>query len=306
MLFCLSSTSSLCSFRTLRLTPSYPHPSPRLHPLVARPQTHLPDLLLARCSAHRTLLLSLPCPSPLFSTHRNGCSSLTTRLSFIHLFLSSLPSLSVCSPHDPTLSTKRPEKLSSQLHRSNRSTLASRKEATHLKRTRASPPPPPSLHTSYHGGTQWRTVVMAENTILSLCFPCPTATQAGPVDEVLTSAFQQLCAHVGQSHHCQVVLNVTLNSQAKKRLSSETHQSVYNVTITGAYQNVMSARGALLRNNPLKVMASVQVGLIRLELIRSVGQCYFDGGRVYFYNPQKHRSMTHMRMCIAHLFGSLL
>jgi hypothetical protein len=72
----------------------------------------------------------------------------------------------------------------------------------------------------------------------------------------MTSAFQQLCAHVGQSHHCQVILNVSLsNPQAKKRLSTETHQSVYNVTITGAYQNVMLARGALLRNNPLKVMA---------------------------------------------------
>ncbi|KAF9314152.1 hypothetical protein BGZ91_006070, partial [Linnemannia elongata] len=97
---------------------------------------------------------------------------------------------------------------------------------------------------------------MAENTILSLCFPCPTPAQAqpgGPVDEVMTTAFQQLCLDIGHSHHCQAILDVAINTtQAKKRLSIETHQSVYNVTITGAYQNVMSARGAFMRSNPLK------------------------------------------------------
>lgn len=95
---------------------------------------------------------------------------------------------------------------------------------------------------------------MAENTILSLCFLHPTPAQAGSVDETLTCTFQRLCVQVGQTHQCQVILTVSLNnSQAKKRLSIEIHQSVYNVTITGAYQNVMSARGALMRNNPLKV-----------------------------------------------------
>ncbi|KAF8941321.1 hypothetical protein BGZ47_007410 [Haplosporangium gracile] len=104
---------------------------------------------------------------------------------------------------------------------------------------------------------------MAENTILSLCFPCPTPGQAqigGPVDEVMTSAFQQLCLDIGHSHHCQAILDVAINStQAKKRLSIETHQSVYNVTITGAYQNVMSARGAFMRSNPLKPRLSIKI-----------------------------------------------
>jgi hypothetical protein len=99
---------------------------------------------------------------------------------------------------------------------------------------------------------------MAENTILSLCFPCPTPAQAGgPADEAITTAFQHLCVDIGHSHHCQAILDVSINStQAKKRLSIETHQSVYNVTITGAYQNVMSARGAFMRSNPLKVMVT--------------------------------------------------
>lgn len=99
---------------------------------------------------------------------------------------------------------------------------------------------------------------MAENTILSLCFPCPTPAQAGGLaDEAMTTAFQQLCVDIGNSHHCQAILDVSINStQAKKRLSIETHQSVYNVTITGAYQNVMSVRGAFMRSNPLKVMTA--------------------------------------------------
>ncbi|KAF9906803.1 hypothetical protein EC991_000246 [Linnemannia zychae] len=100
---------------------------------------------------------------------------------------------------------------------------------------------------------------MAENTILSLCFPYPTPAQApvGPVDEVMTTAFQQLCLDISHSHHCQAVLDVSI--AAKKRLSIETHQSVYNVTITGAYQNVMSARGAFMRSNPLKPRLAIKI-----------------------------------------------
>ncbi|KAG9325007.1 hypothetical protein KVV02_000516 [Mortierella alpina] len=101
---------------------------------------------------------------------------------------------------------------------------------------------------------------MAENTILSLCLPSPTPAQAGPVDEATTHSFQQLCMDIGRSHHCQVVLDVSLNSTpAKKRLSIETHQSVYNVTISGAYQNVMLTRGALIRNSPLKPKLSIKI-----------------------------------------------
>ncbi|KAG0345215.1 hypothetical protein BGZ54_005624, partial [Gamsiella multidivaricata] len=98
-----------------------------------------------------------------------------------------------------------------------------------------------------------RSLVMAENTILSLCVPCPTPAQAGPVDETLTNTFRQLCAETSRSHHCQVILDISPHTtQAKKRLSIENHQSVYNIAISGPYQNVMAARGALLRNSPLK------------------------------------------------------
>ncbi|KAG0262874.1 hypothetical protein BG011_009582 [Mortierella polycephala] len=101
---------------------------------------------------------------------------------------------------------------------------------------------------------------MAENTILSLCFPSPTPAQAGPVDKTITNAFQQLCVDIGHSHHCQVLLDVSLNNTpAKKRLSIETHQSVYNVTISGAYQNVILARGALMRNSPLKPKLTIKI-----------------------------------------------
>ncbi|KAF9977334.1 hypothetical protein BGZ73_006375 [Actinomortierella ambigua] len=101
---------------------------------------------------------------------------------------------------------------------------------------------------------------MGENTILSLCFPCPSPAQAGLVDENLSRVFQQLCADVARAHHCQAVLNVSINpTQAKKRLSIDTHQSVYNVTLSGAYQNVIAARGTLMRNNPLKPKLSIKV-----------------------------------------------
>ncbi|KAF9114158.1 hypothetical protein BGX27_011514 [Mortierella sp. AM989] len=101
---------------------------------------------------------------------------------------------------------------------------------------------------------------MAENTILSLCIPAPTPVQARPVDETMTNAFQSLCNEISHSHHCQVILDVSLNNApAKKRLSIETHQSVYNVTISGAYQNVVSARGALMRNSPLKPKLSFKI-----------------------------------------------
>ncbi|KAI7818872.1 hypothetical protein BC939DRAFT_400990 [Gamsiella multidivaricata] len=98
---------------------------------------------------------------------------------------------------------------------------------------------------------------MAENTILSLCVPCPTPAQAGPVDETLTNTFRQLCAETSRSHHCQVILDISPHTtQAKKRLSIENHQSVYNIAISGPYQNVMAARGALLRNTPIPAVSA--------------------------------------------------
>ncbi|KAF9161221.1 hypothetical protein DFQ26_004760 [Actinomortierella ambigua] len=101
---------------------------------------------------------------------------------------------------------------------------------------------------------------MGENTILSLCFPCPSPAQAGLVDDNLSRVFQQLCSDVARAHHCQAVLNVSINpTQAKKRLSIDTHQSVYNVTLSGVYQNVIAARGTLMRNNPLKPKLSIKV-----------------------------------------------
>ncbi|KAF9427486.1 hypothetical protein BGZ94_004821, partial [Podila epigama] len=80
---------------------------------------------------------------------------------------------------------------------------------------------------------------MSENTVLSLCFPSPTPARSVAVDETMTNLFQQLCLAIAQEHKCQAVLDISINnnSEAKKRLSLDTHQSMYNVTITGSYQN---------------------------------------------------------------------
>ncbi|KAG0337866.1 hypothetical protein BG004_007459 [Podila humilis] len=90
---------------------------------------------------------------------------------------------------------------------------------------------------------------------------CPTPARSVAVDETLTNSFQQLCVEIGKQHQCQAVLDISINSnsQAKKRLSIDTHQSVYNVTISGAYQNVMLARGSFMRKNPLKPKLSIKI-----------------------------------------------
>ncbi|KAG0025420.1 hypothetical protein BGZ81_007184 [Podila clonocystis] len=112
---------------------------------------------------------------------------------------------------------------------------------------------------------------MAETTVLSLCFPSPTPARSVAVDETMTNLFQQLCVNIGQQHSCQAVLDISINSssQAKKRLSIDTHQSVYNVTITGAYQNVMQARGSFMRKNPLKPKLSIKISKSAITSIAS-------------------------------------
>ncbi|KAI8595488.1 hypothetical protein EDD21DRAFT_38556 [Dissophora ornata] len=113
---------------------------------------------------------------------------------------------------------------------------------------------------------------MDDNTILSLCFPSVQA--GGPADEATTRIFQQLCDEQSRLNHCQASLHVTVsscgsNSSVASSINSSTttlalnsrtgasldthHPSVvYNVTLSGPYQEVMLARGAFLRNNPLK------------------------------------------------------
>ncbi|KAG0321297.1 hypothetical protein BGZ99_003976, partial [Dissophora globulifera] len=137
---------------------------------------------------------------------------------------------------------------------------------------------------------------MDENTILSLCFP--SAQVGGPVDEVTTRIFQQLCDEQSLLHHCQATLQVSVNSNsggasntsntssvgpvgsnnnsAVSSANSSTstlaappkitpsldtrHPSiVYNVALSGSYQGVMLARGTLLRNSPLKPRLSIPV-----------------------------------------------
>ncbi|KAF9019035.1 hypothetical protein BGZ52_003789, partial [Haplosporangium bisporale] len=109
---------------------------------------------------------------------------------------------------------------------------------------------------------------MAENTILSLCFPSPTpATQSSQVDAAAIRPFQQLTADISLSHHVEAVLDGPLvTSPAKKRSSIDTHQAPFNVTILGAYQNVMLARGSFMRNSPLKPRLSIKVNKASVAL----------------------------------------
>ncbi|KAF9899868.1 hypothetical protein EC991_008223 [Linnemannia zychae] len=89
----------------------------------------------------------------------------------------------------------------------------------------------------------------------------------------MTRTFQLLCEDIAQQNHCQASLDVHAsndntfgaNSQslAGDRLSSfDTRYPsvvVYNVTLSGAYSDVMHARGALMRNSPLKPRLSIPV-----------------------------------------------
>ncbi|KAF9107702.1 hypothetical protein BGX29_005219 [Mortierella sp. GBA35] len=114
---------------------------------------------------------------------------------------------------------------------------------------------------------------MEGNTILSLCFP--SAQAGGLVDDAKTRTFQLLCEDIAQQNHCQASLDVHVSNDNTFGIS--THQSlagdrlspfdtrypsvvVYNVTLSGAYSHVMDARGALMRNSPLKTRLSIPVG----------------------------------------------
>ncbi|KAI1303367.1 hypothetical protein EDD11_005418 [Mortierella claussenii] len=117
---------------------------------------------------------------------------------------------------------------------------------------------------------------MEDSTILSLCFP--SAQVGGPVDENTTKMFQQLCEEQGRVNQCQATLNVVANSsdssatisagstsstaaptKALSLLDTRQPYVVYNITLSGPYQNVMLARGAFLRNSPLKPRLSIPV-----------------------------------------------
>ncbi|KAK3838452.1 MAG: hypothetical protein JOS17DRAFT_730111 [Linnemannia elongata] len=122
---------------------------------------------------------------------------------------------------------------------------------------------------------------MEGNTILSLCFP--SAQAGGPVDDAMTRTFQLLCEDITQQNHCQASLDVhasndnTFGTNSHQSLTGERFSSfdtrypsvvVYNVTLSGAYSDVMHARGALMRNSPLKPRLSIPVSKV---LITSPG-----------------------------------
>ncbi|KAF9958460.1 hypothetical protein BGZ72_000301 [Mortierella alpina] len=88
------------------------------------------------------------------------------------------------------------------------------------------------------------------------------------VDELMTKKFQQLCDDIARLHHCQAILHVSLGATDNSGLGSSlglaanTPSSLdtrFNVTLSGDYQRVMNARGAILRNSPLKARLSIPV-----------------------------------------------
>ncbi|KAF9201507.1 hypothetical protein BGZ49_008250 [Haplosporangium sp. Z 27] len=101
-----------------------------------------------------------------------------------------------------------------------------------------------------------------------------------PIDEGTTKLFQQLCEEQGRVNQCQAILSITVsnnnttnstavnssnlsssNTNTIPRSSLDTHPPsvVYNVTLSGPYQKVMLARGAFLRNSPLKPRLSISI-----------------------------------------------
>ncbi|KAF9573325.1 hypothetical protein EC968_008779 [Mortierella alpina] len=105
---------------------------------------------------------------------------------------------------------------------------------------------------------------MEGNTILSLCF-----VSARAVDELMTKKFQQLCDDITRLHHCQAILHVSLGATDSSGNGSSPGSAAnpnstlldtrFNVTLSGDYQRVMNARGAILRNSPLKARLSIPV-----------------------------------------------
>ncbi|KAG0205975.1 hypothetical protein BGX28_002525 [Mortierella sp. GBA30] len=108
---------------------------------------------------------------------------------------------------------------------------------------------------------------MEGNTILSLSF-----VSAGATDDLMTKRFQQLCDDITRLHQCQAILHVSLGTNVSNSISStlattKTFSSIdtrhtpvlFNVTLSGEYQRVMNARGAILRNSPLKAKLSIPV-----------------------------------------------
>ncbi|KAF8945345.1 hypothetical protein BGZ47_002841 [Haplosporangium gracile] len=90
----------------------------------------------------------------------------------------------------------------------------------------------------------------------------------------MTRTFQLLCEDIAQQNHCQASLDVHASND--NTFGTNSHQSlvggrlssfdtrypsvvVYNVTLSGAYSDVMHARGALMRNSPLKPRLSIPV-----------------------------------------------
>ncbi|KAF9926376.1 hypothetical protein FBU30_004008 [Linnemannia zychae] len=111
----------------------------------------------------------------------------------------------------------------------------------------------------------------------------------------MTRTFQLLCEDIAQQNHCQVSLDVHAsndntfgtNSQplTGERLTSfDTRYPsivVYNVTLSGTYSDVMHARGALMRNSPLKprLIIPVRKALI-ISVVSSINQKQQDQGKV--------------------------
>ncbi|KAF9981806.1 hypothetical protein BGZ75_006828 [Mortierella antarctica] len=111
---------------------------------------------------------------------------------------------------------------------------------------------------------------MEGNTILSLCFVSVRA-----VDELMTKKFQQLCDDITRLHHCQAILHVSLGATdssgngstlGSAANTSSTLDTRFNVTLSGDYQRVMNARGAILRNSPLKARLSIPVSKSLISL----------------------------------------
>ncbi|KAI9284365.1 hypothetical protein BC943DRAFT_381309 [Umbelopsis sp. AD052] len=98
----------------------------------------------------------------------------------------------------------------------------------------------------------------------SLRFAPPTSSHYRPT-QTPTQILQGHCNHISTRYGCQAVLT-PIDTVTLKRPSQ---QCDYNLTITGPAAQVVAARGDLIRDNPLLVMASINTS--RSDLYTDTG-----------------------------------
>ncbi|KAI8371769.1 uncharacterized protein BYT42DRAFT_81246 [Radiomyces spectabilis] len=95
---------------------------------------------------------------------------------------------------------------------------------------------------------------MAQTAALSFCYAPPTSQQ---YDLCENKDLRNACQQIVAQHNCQIVITANDASQTIKSLVDT--PTNYNITLTGAFNTLMAARGDLLRNCPLKIQLTLNI-----------------------------------------------